>query len=65
MVDGKPYDLDCHWEMRLDSRAKPIKDRHRAMSQYVGDSNFSPGNDSGAGKGHKVHVHRHKVKDVE
>ncbi|KAI6209877.1 hypothetical protein M3Y96_00267700 [Aphelenchoides besseyi] len=29
LVDDKPYDLDCHWEKRLDKRTKLLNERHQ------------------------------------
>ncbi|KAI6240580.1 hypothetical protein M3Y99_00427200 [Aphelenchoides fujianensis] len=29
LVDDKPYDLDCHWEKRLDKRTAVLNERHQ------------------------------------
>ncbi|KAI6183654.1 hypothetical protein M3Y97_00511900 [Aphelenchoides bicaudatus] len=29
LVDEKPYDIDCHWEKRLDKRTLALKERHQ------------------------------------
>uniref|UniRef100_A0A914Y2N7 LIM zinc-binding domain-containing protein n=1 Tax=Panagrolaimus superbus TaxID=310955 RepID=A0A914Y2N7_9BILA len=29
LVDDKPYDLDCHWEKRLDKRTQIAKERQQ------------------------------------
>jgi hypothetical protein len=29
LVDEKPFDLDCHWEKRLDKRTQMLKERQQ------------------------------------